>query len=322
MAYDATDGQILLFGEENNTAAGFTILGDTWRFQSGSWTQLFPSISPSPRSSSSMAFDGTDGYVLLFGGEDVIAGTSFLGDTWKFGPITPVGAHSTATDISCDAAIVVNQASTCAATVKDTSASGATSPSGAVTFSTTLSVPGSFDSTTCNLVAGATGTATCSVHFNPLRYDLGPVSVSASYGGDSTHNGSSSSVFNISVNGRAAVTTLACDTPVSLPSSSLCTVTVTDTETVGTPLTPSGDVQPLTTNSTGTFGNSGFCGLTGSGASSSCAFSYTPTVVGGHNVTAYHLSDGQHLPSSASFVITFNPSALQSTSTSLICDTP
>src|SRR5439155_740975 len=47
-----------------------------------------------------------------------------------------------------------------------------------------------------------------------------------------------------------------------------------------------------------------------------------PTVVGGHNVTAYHLSDGQHLPSSASFVITFNPSALQSTSTSLICDTP
>ncbi|HEX9613015.1 MAG TPA: hypothetical protein VGA05_05325, partial [Candidatus Bathyarchaeia archaeon] len=56
------------------------------------WTQLFPAISPSPRASSSMAFDGNDGYVLLFGGEDVIAGTSFRGDTWKFGPITTVPA--------------------------------------------------------------------------------------------------------------------------------------------------------------------------------------------------------------------------------------
>jgi len=240
--------------------------------------------------------------------------------TVRVGVTAPSQIHPTSTTLVCGSPVVVNQASTCTATVTDTSTSGATSPSGTVTFSTTLSVPGSFDSTTCNLVAGATGTATCSVHFNPLRYDLGPVSVSASYGGDSSHDGSSSSAFSITVNGRTASTTVICDSPVSLavpPNPSTCTIIVTDTDTAGTPLTPYGHVD-LSTNSTGTFSTlTNQCELAGSGVSGSCTIIYSPTVAGVHRMTASHPNDGYHLPSSGFVDITVSGKATPTIATTL-----
>ena len=60
MAYDAADGYVLLFGGSPQS--------DTWEFQAGVWTKLFPSRSPAPRSATSIVYDVADSSVLLFGG--------------------------------------------------------------------------------------------------------------------------------------------------------------------------------------------------------------------------------------------------------------
>jgi len=81
-AYDVADGYVLLFGGSNNIG-GTSVLGDTWEFHAGIWTQLSPTSSPSPRAGASMVYDAADGYVLLFGGVDG-NNTAPLGDTWEF----------------------------------------------------------------------------------------------------------------------------------------------------------------------------------------------------------------------------------------------
>jgi len=81
MDYDAADRYIVMLGGSTWTSAGSTTFGDTWKFLAGSWSNITPGGSPSPRSGASMVYDAADGYVMLFGGYD---GSTFLGDTWKF----------------------------------------------------------------------------------------------------------------------------------------------------------------------------------------------------------------------------------------------
>src|SRR2546427_18649 len=85
MAYDPVDGYGVLFGgvSSNPTVFPFSgTLGDTWKFAGGSWTNITTSAGRPPRTLSTMAYDGADGYVLLFGGVSGVTG--FLGDTWIF----------------------------------------------------------------------------------------------------------------------------------------------------------------------------------------------------------------------------------------------
>lgn len=49
-----------------------------------SWTQLHSKSAPSPRFGAAMAYDGRDGYVVLFGGALNLAGSRGVNDTWKF----------------------------------------------------------------------------------------------------------------------------------------------------------------------------------------------------------------------------------------------
>jgi uncharacterized surface anchored protein len=87
--------------------------------------------------------------------------------------------HTTSTTVICNPSTVgVNQATSCAATVADTT-TGPTTPTGTVTFT-----PGG----TCTL-AGTGVSSTCSVQIIPTT--AGSLSVSASYGGDATHQTSS-----------------------------------------------------------------------------------------------------------------------------------
>ena len=81
MTYDAADGYILLFGGTTLSSTGGTVyLGDTWTFSGGQWHALGIS-GPSPRTGATMAYDASDGYVILFGGGNAKGG---LHDTWKF----------------------------------------------------------------------------------------------------------------------------------------------------------------------------------------------------------------------------------------------
>ncbi|MGA7847282.1 MAG: kelch repeat-containing protein [Thermoplasmata archaeon] len=78
MAYDATDGYVVMFGGMSATGAA---LGDTWTFQHGNWTQLSLKAAPSPRYGAMMTYDNASGSLLLFGGTN---GAAYFSDTWEF----------------------------------------------------------------------------------------------------------------------------------------------------------------------------------------------------------------------------------------------
>jgi uncharacterized membrane protein len=104
-----------------------------------------------------------------------------------------LGQNTSSTVVSCSPALViVNQMSTCLATVSDTSIGSMTTPTGTVKFTETGPV-GSFSSTTCTLVSGS-----CSVTFTPTA--TGNALVTATYIGDSAHSGSTSAQVGITVN--------------------------------------------------------------------------------------------------------------------------
>src|SRR5881397_2256550 len=210
----------------------------------------------------------TSEYYLRSAVIDTANGFAYFGTgVYSPGIIVKVGLTIgfTSTSVSCDSPVVVNQASTCTVTVTDTNPSP-TIPSGTVTF-TGGGVPNAFDTNTCTLAPGATGTASCSVHVTPTY--TGSVYVVASFAGDSTHYGSANQYFTIQVNERSDTTTVNCNSPVVLDipyPSSTCTVTVADADPAGTLITPHNDLS-IVTDSSGSFGS---CVLSGSGASASC----------------------------------------------------
>ena len=82
MAYDPADGYVVLFGGRGSHG----LLGDTWAYASGRWTNLTPVVpnasnAPSPRSGAALAYDPGDGYLVLFGGS---TSTGHVNETWTF----------------------------------------------------------------------------------------------------------------------------------------------------------------------------------------------------------------------------------------------
>jgi hypothetical protein len=88
MAYDASSGQVVLFGGEAFTANGVDFVGDTWTWNGTTWTQQTPAMSPPARGYAVMAYDATSGQELLFGGESNGTGFPFLNDTWTWNGTT------------------------------------------------------------------------------------------------------------------------------------------------------------------------------------------------------------------------------------------
>lgn len=84
--YDSNDGICYLFGGWTQDSNGTTVrYDDMWSFSLANdrWTELFPSVSPSPRSDSAVAFDPADNEIVLVGG---FSGTAYLGDEWTYLP--------------------------------------------------------------------------------------------------------------------------------------------------------------------------------------------------------------------------------------------
>src|SRR2546426_3461377 len=203
------------------------------------------------------------------------------------------GLHSTSTSVSClPSTVDVNQATSCTATIRDTQTSGATAPTGTVTFT-----PGG----TCTLGNPSGPSASCSVNVTPTA--AGPMSVSARYNGDSTHATSSGST-TINVNRRVTSMAVNCSpNPVTTNSSTNCTVTLNDAD-VGAVITPTGSVS-FASNSTGTF-NLLTCSLTATATTgvASCSVSYTPSIAGHHKITGSYAGDSSHIGSSGSATVT------------------
>jgi hypothetical protein len=80
MAYDAATRSVVLFGGDNGASVDYS---DTWTWNGATWTQRFPAAAPLARQCGSVAYDGTLGAVVLFGG---FAGSwpNSLDDTWAW----------------------------------------------------------------------------------------------------------------------------------------------------------------------------------------------------------------------------------------------
>ena len=85
MTYDATHGQVVLFGGTASTQS-VPGLSDTWVWDGRNWSEKVPTNSPGPRAAHAMAYDAAHNRVVLFGGETLAPlGPPFIGplyDTW------------------------------------------------------------------------------------------------------------------------------------------------------------------------------------------------------------------------------------------------
>jgi hypothetical protein len=75
MVYDAATGTVVLF----------SVRGTTWAWDGTTWTLLRPAAHPAARESASMAFDGANSTVVLFGGWTTKCCQGAFGDTWVWG---------------------------------------------------------------------------------------------------------------------------------------------------------------------------------------------------------------------------------------------
>jgi len=210
--------------------------------------------------------------------------------------VTIAPLNPTSTSVSCTPSnIVVNQVTTCTAAVTDTSTLGAVAPTGTVTFT---------PSGSCALSSPSGASASCSVNITPTA--TGTLTVSATYGGDPTHNGSSNST-SVIVSPRTTTATVSCSpSTVVVGQSTSCIIDVTDTSP-GTLITPSGTV---------TFTPNGSCTLSGSAGTASCSTNITPTAAGTLGVTTNYNGDTNHNGSGGSTIVTVNKRV---TSTSVSC---
>jgi len=81
IAWDAADGYVVMFGGATALGAGF--VNETWTYLHGSWSNITGTTNQTPaaRWRPLMAYDGGDGYVLMYGGTSLTAADT---DTWKF----------------------------------------------------------------------------------------------------------------------------------------------------------------------------------------------------------------------------------------------
>lgn len=74
MAFDAANGEMVLFGGFDGNAKG-----DTWTWNGSNWVLESPATSPPARWGSTLTFDPSTGNTVLFGGAGV---NGYLNDTW------------------------------------------------------------------------------------------------------------------------------------------------------------------------------------------------------------------------------------------------
>src|SRR6267143_355467 len=230
--------------------------------------------------------------------------------------VTPAPPRTTTTSVFCDTPVVVNQGSMCTATVTDTSATGATTPTGDVVLKAS-GVSGTF--TLCPLVAGSTaGVAICTSTFTPSTAGMG--AITGSYHGENSRSVSTSTAACVTVNLRTTSTSVSCDTPVIVNQGSTCTATTTDTS-AASPSAPAGTVT-LSTSFTGSFDSISCTLIAGAAASATCHATFTPFDTGTASISGtYTPNDTTHSGSSTvtSASVVVSP---RTTSIIITCSSP
>ena len=204
---------------------------------------------------------------------------------------TVAAKTATTTKVSCmPNPVPVTSSTTCTATVSNAIGVVAPRPTGSVTF--TSNGAGTFSSPSCTLNASGQ----CSVTYKPGA--TGTQTITATYGGDSVHAGSSGTT-TVTATLRPTSTSVSCNpSSFQLGLSTTCIATVTDGAGAGA-TTPAGMVA-FTSNGAGTF-SSPSCTLNASGQ---CSVTYTPGATGTQTITATYGGDSVHAGSSGSTALT------------------
>ncbi|HET7046851.1 MAG TPA: Ig-like domain repeat protein [Solirubrobacteraceae bacterium] len=163
----------------------------------GGWTDMHETQTLTPTQGTFSAGEfgfsvGIDGGTIVLGAPFEDEGnTSQQGSAYVFTGSAGTTSPSS-TSVSCSpSSVTAGQSTSCTASVSDTT--GGNAPSGAVTFSS--DGPGSFGSgNSCALTATPTpGAASCEVTYTPASAGSGTHTITAQYGGDSSHGPSSGS---------------------------------------------------------------------------------------------------------------------------------
>jgi hypothetical protein len=176
-----------------------------------------------------------------------------------------------------------------------------TSPTGTISWSS--SGQGTFSPTSCTL-----SNVVCSVDYTPTSASGSPVTITASYGGDSS-NLPSSGTGTLTVNKAYTSTAVSC-LPGSIDAggSSTCTATVSGGSS------PTGTVSFGSSSATGSFSPSASCTL----SSGSCYVTYSDTVSGSPTITGAYSGDSGNYGSTGYGSVTVT--GLSGTSTAVSCD--
>jgi PKD repeat protein len=86
MTYDYADGYVLLYGGyqcSTGTCASAVVVGATWTYSAGTWTEICASCGPGDRFDGGMVYDAADDYVVLWGGCSTAACAAPI-TTWTY----------------------------------------------------------------------------------------------------------------------------------------------------------------------------------------------------------------------------------------------
>jgi len=81
LAFDPSSNRVVLFGGQSSLGSNASVLGDTWTWDGGNWTQETPAASPPGRARHAMVSSPEGDGVLLTGGAD---GTARMSNIWRW----------------------------------------------------------------------------------------------------------------------------------------------------------------------------------------------------------------------------------------------
>ncbi len=204
---------------------------------------------------------------------------------------TSVKVISSATQVGCSPpSVLAGKKTVCTAVV-----SGA-SPTGTVTFSSSVSGTAGFTAGTGTFTAPSTCTlsgGTCSVTYT--QGATGTVTITASYGGDANNPGSSGTTL---VTFTSATSVNCSPATVLISNPTVCTAVVSGAS-------PTGTVTFSSSVGTGTFTPATTCTLSGG----TCSVTYTQGATGTVTITASYGGDANNPGSSGTTLVTFNPTS-------------
>jgi len=222
--------------------------------------------------------------------------------------------HPTSTEVACTPPnVILGQATSCRATVTDTSATPI-APTGSVSFSSTG--PGSFSPTSCSLspVSGQPNRSSCAVNHTATA-PAGPRTITGNYGGATNFAASSGQTAFSAL--HTTISTLAC-APTSLNAGQQTECTATVVDIAGAASAPGGSVSFLS-GGPGPF-DPASCTLASAGPDrAACSVRYTPTASGTPIVVAEYGGDPVHAASAAQRILTVG-AELRPTNATIACE--